>query len=151
MSSSYSWLVRSVAINLNRANSKFYVLMDIFPTLQVYRRHYLSIIQEEEELASTAGNTPSSSRTNSRPSSIYGALPQGALQAVPIDPDLLNKALVAPAPSIAGTSGLPFLSKKIHPALIRSGFLWISMDIYIHKRPLDSYACPDQSKRNRKK
>ena len=75
---------------------------------QVYRRHYLSIIQEEEELASTEA-TPSSSRTNSRPSSIYGL--QG-LQPVPVDADLLSKALSSsaaaagpapPAPSVASS------------------------------------------------
>ena len=39
-----------------------------------YRHHYLSIIQEEEE-HSAADATPPSSRTNSRPSSIYGLNP----------------------------------------------------------------------------
>ena len=39
-----------------------------------YRHHYLSIIQEEEE-NSVNEATPPSSRTNSRPSSIYGLNP----------------------------------------------------------------------------
>ena len=39
-----------------------------------YRHHYLSIIQEEEE-HSTNDATPPSSRSNSRPSSIYGLNP----------------------------------------------------------------------------
>ena len=39
-----------------------------------YRHHYLSIIQEEEEHSANDA-TPPSSRTNSRPSSIYGLNP----------------------------------------------------------------------------
>ena len=39
-----------------------------------YRHHYLSIIQEEEEHSANEA-TPPSSRTNSRPSSIYGLNP----------------------------------------------------------------------------
>ena len=40
-----------------------------------YRHHYLSIIQEEEETHSANEATPPSSRTNSRPSSIYSLNP----------------------------------------------------------------------------
>jgi len=38
----------------------------------IFRQHYLSIIQEEEEHSDANGNTPGSSRASSRPSSIYG-------------------------------------------------------------------------------
>ena len=41
----------------------------------MFRQHYLSIIQEEEEHSDANGNTPGSSRASSRPSSIYGGLP----------------------------------------------------------------------------
>ena len=41
----------------------------------IFRQHYLSIIQEEEEHSDANGNTPGSSRASSRPSSIYGGLP----------------------------------------------------------------------------
>ena len=45
-----------------------------------YRHHYLSIIQEEEEHSANDA-TPPSSRTNSRPSSIYGLNPLAIQQA----------------------------------------------------------------------
>ena len=53
----------------------------------IYRQHYLSIIQEEEEKDSE-NNTPSHSRPNSRPVSLHGGF-----NPLAIKPELLKKAI----------------------------------------------------------